>query len=274
MSALRWDEYVEEATARIASRRTARDVRRELRDHLETAAQALVAEGLSRDDAEDEAMRRFGPVDVLRDHDAVHYRPWAPAWPAFVGAVAAVLAVAVMAGGADPAGAIILAWAIAWSFVHPHAFPAAWRQAWTAPKRAELVDRARHLQPFAIAGDLAGVLLAPEGWRFGGEPLFFLAWLAVATAAWLAAAWRLRARGDDGAIFPLGAGVASTSLLLTGGVFALVAGQAWELPLIVLVACLYLSGANVLDWLARERRRARERDVLPLTVEGGPSRPV
>jgi hypothetical protein len=66
-----WEEWLEEATAGIASNSLARSVRRELRAHLIETVAAVRDENLDGDDAAREALRRMGnPHTVCREWQA------------------------------------------------------------------------------------------------------------------------------------------------------------------------------------------------------------
>lgn len=147
------EEYVEDATAAIASRQQrARDARSELRDHLESATETLMAGegGMARAEAEEEATRRLGPVEVLREQYRLHYRPWAPVWPAPVAA-----AICLFLHKYGPAG-VLGVWAVAWVALHARSFVAVRCQPWATLAPEAVAVRLRPIRPFAGAGPGGG----------------------------------------------------------------------------------------------------------------------
>lgn len=254
---MRWDEYVEDVTEGIPDRRRAREIRRELRDHLECAAEAGLAEGLSRPQAEDRALATLGPGPVLARQFRLTY-PDAPLWPAVAAILAALSGVALIlwpATDQQPGiSAGLLIWSAFWATGHPKSFLSLVRRPWPRVSPRHPVSLA---WPFAAAGVLtAGALVCLlnggiDGVAIASLPLFPL----VAWALWEGANALCRQRE---AVHPVGSGLGALALLVTSALTWLIApqlgpasfslGQTWaqELPWAMLLAVLYLTGAAVL----------------------------
>lgn len=94
-----WFDYLEEATAPIASNQEAHSVRQELLSHLEALAWDLQQEGWSEAQAPAEALRRLGDPQLLaqafRESRSVSHRFawgwWAAAWLVFAVSIAGLL---------------------------------------------------------------------------------------------------------------------------------------------------------------------------------------
>ncbi len=254
---MRWDEYVEDVTEGIPDRRRAREVRRELRDHLETAAKAGVAQGLSRSEAEDQALASMGPAPELARQFRVAYLVGEPIWPAVAALLAALAGVALIVWPAtDQQPGItagLLMWSALWAAGHPKSFLSLLR----LPRP---VAFPRHLVqvswPFAGAGVLTATLLvAAVGGVLQGTawPLLFplLAW-----ALWEGANALCRRQES---VHPVGSGLATLFLLLTLGLTWSVAPQLGpgtlgigpataptQLSWAALLAVLYFTGAAIL----------------------------
>jgi hypothetical protein len=266
---LRWDEYVEDVTEGIPDRRRAREVRRELRDHLESAAEAGVAEGLNRAEAEDRALASLGPMPVLARQFRLAHRVDVPVWPAIAGAVVALAGIGFIlwpATGEQPGISVaLLLWSALWAACHPRSLRPFWRDPRRVAGREELVALARSALPFAVAGALTAA--AWVGLLNGGRagmtivPLVlvfpFLAWLL-----WEGARGLCLRRGAAGVTHPVGSGLAALALLLT---LALTWGAeprlgpamptAWSaIPMATLLAVLYFTGASILAHLHKLTR--------------------
>lgn len=79
-----WDEYVEDLTEGLRNRQRAREVRREVRDHLQCLYEQLVSEGLTSEAAQSRAMDILGPMELLARRFVDLERPYRPLWPAAV----------------------------------------------------------------------------------------------------------------------------------------------------------------------------------------------
>jgi hypothetical protein len=163
---LLWDEYVEDITEQLRSPRRAREVRREIRDHLLCLKEQFVAEGLSPDEAEQRAIEVLGPAEVLACAFREMERPYRPLWPVGVTLAAILWAVASQGiPGSQPGPSLlILAWALLWGLFHGRAFLS------IASRR-----RSGRLVPSGI--DWAH--LFPAAWRYLGAGAVFAIALAL-----------------------------------------------------------------------------------------------
>lgn len=265
---MRWDEYVEDATAAIASRQRARDVRGELRDHLESSVESLMAAGMERDKAEEEAMRRLGPVDLLARQFRRHYRAWAPLWPA-AAAIAGAVAAATCFGLRETAGgALLAAWTLVWSALHARSFVAVWRQPWSLPRREALLSRLQAARPFAGAGLVAAPCIVASTRLVGAiGPVAVLLAAAVVAWAWLAAL-HMVGPGDEDIAYPFGSGVSAVVVAAAGSLASPFLPGGLAIPL--LGAAIYFTGTRGLWWLHRHRQQQESEGRIPLAVEVGP----
>lgn len=261
---MRWDEYVEEATARIRNRAMARNVRRELRDHLESATEALVEEGMDRSGAETEAMRRLGPVGMLAEQFRLRYRPSAPVWPVPVTALGFAAAVTAL-GSHDPAAGILLMfWCLVWAALHPISFLSMGRVPLGTVTLGELRARWLPVRPFAIAGAIAGTLLALQPVVLAANPsLDILVLLCLAGGSWYVAVRRLPP-GQEDLAFPFGSGLAAVVLFLSALLISVIF-RFEDAGMLLVGAFAYFLGA---DWLGRFdvylRKRALAREEVLL----------
>lgn len=269
---MRWDEYVEEATAKIPSRAVARNVRRELRDHLESTTEALIGTGTAQDVAEVEAMRRLGPVEVLGAEFRLRYRTGAPTWPATV-LLAGLLVGAISLGFQSTGPAILLiVWSLVWGALHPKSIVSLWYTVWYTPiailSKRQFLSRLDRVRPFVTAGAVAGIcvvatiVLTPLN-----APLILFVSLGLAVGAWYRAVRSLDPQDDD-MVFPFGSGIATGALVVVGlfGTGILNPGTAGY---VLVMAAGYFSVTNGLWRLYLSRQRLAEGREVSLAVEGG-----
>ena len=277
MCALRWDEYVEDVTAGIPDRKRAREIRRELRDHLETASEAGVAQGLSRSQAEEGALSAMGSAPVLAREFRRAHLLGAPTWPAIAALLVAAAGVALIVWPATheqpgPAAGLLV-WAALWSAGHPSSFLALLRRPRPSAFPWHLLQASG---PFGAAGVLTGAswVVLTAGVLPG--TLWPLLSVPVAWGLWEGAnALCPRREG----IHPVGSGLATLLLLATLGLTwwiaprlgppALGLGAATapaQLPWAALLAVLYFTGAAVLanghGWLRSAAQRMHSTDAV------------
>ncbi len=296
---LLWDEYVEDVAEGLRSRRRARELRREVRDHLLCLKEQFLDEGLAADDAERKAMEVFGPAEILVRRFRDLERPHRPLWPVAVTLVVLLWAIGCLGTPAAPDGygVLLLLWSIAWGLLHLRSFatllyrlqarqPVSSGIAWS-----ELLPRAWVYAGAGALGGLAFALLYSSG--AAGLGLFGVLLSAAISVAALLAAERLPwFRGGEAPPLrhPLTAGVATTGLLVAlliafnlfprldpifydYGSFAPSVPSAWpafatSLPAAGCIAALYFTGCAALEWL-----RARVFEAAPpapdstLTIE-------
>ncbi|MCL8209302.1 MAG: permease prefix domain 1-containing protein [Actinomycetia bacterium] len=165
-----WDEYVEDITENLRNPRRAREVRRELRDHLLCLKDQFVSEGLAPDEAEKKAMDVLGPVEVLAREFRKLERPYRPLWPIGVTVVGILWAVGSLGvPGGRPGGALLLlAWAVLWGILHLRAFPS-------------LLSRLRSGRP--VTAGIDWTRLFPAAWPYlGAGSVFALAFALLVSA--------------------------------------------------------------------------------------------
>ena len=156
-----WDEYVEDITENLRSRRRAREVRGEVRDHLMCLKEQFVSEGMIPEEAEKKAMDMLGPVDVLAQRFRELERPLRPLWPAAVTGVGVLWAVGALGmpdWGQAGIAALLLVWAVLWGIVHLRSFPS-------------LLVRLRSDRPVTLGIPWDG--LFPAAWPYLGAGAVF-----------------------------------------------------------------------------------------------------
>ncbi len=119
-----WDDYVEAVTEGIRNRKRAREVRREVRDHLLCLREQFMACDMPATDAEARAMEVLGPADTLARHFRDLDRPHRPLWPVAVSAVGVLWALGSLGVPGAPTGpaVFLLLWSLVWGGVHLRSF--------------------------------------------------------------------------------------------------------------------------------------------------------
>lgn len=294
-----WDEYVEDVAEGLRSRRRARELRREVRDHLLCLKEQFLAEGLAADDAERKAMEVFGPAEILARRFRNLERPHRPLWPVAVTLVGLLWAIGCLGTPTAPEGfgVLLLVWSIAWGLLHVRSF-------------ATLVNRLQARQP--VTSGIAWGELVPRCWAYAGagalgglafavlytsgpagSSLFGTLLSATISVAALIAAERLpwnRGNGAPPLRHPITAGVATVGLLVAlliafnlfprmdpifyaYGPLAPPAPSAWpafatSLPAVGCIAALYFTGCATLEWLrARVFEAAPQEPDSSLTIQ-------
>ncbi len=270
---LLWDEYVEDVAEDLRSRRRARELRREVRDHLLCLKEQFLAEGLAAEDAERKAMEVFGPATVLarRFRDLEH--PHRPLWPVAVTLLGLLWAVGSFGTPSSPTpwDVLLLLWSVAWGLLHLRSFSSLLYRLQTRQLISsgiawgELFPRA---WGYAGAGALVGLafvlLVSPGVADLGLFGILLSAAIAVAT---LVAVDRLPWFKDSEAPplrHPLTAGVATAGILVllliafnlvpqtdpaaSFGPYALPTFSA-SLPVAGCAAAFYFTGCAALEWL-------------------------
>lgn len=248
---MRWDEFVEDVTEGIANRRLARDARAELRDHLESATEEFVAEGLDRDVAEARALERLGPRDVLAAQFRQRYHERRPLWPVVVAAVGAVCGLALVGGGGAPSWGVFLAlWSVAFAAAHARSFISLFRDPWP---RLESTDLKRRLQahlPFVAAGALTGAMVV---WNLPAMSFGVLS-VVVGAGAFEAAGWWVRRGGAEPEQAPVGAVVGAVGFAVAACVLGTASwrayGLGWAGSAALGLGAVYFTGCRAL-WHVR-----------------------
>lgn len=278
-----WDEYVEDITENIRNRRRAREVRREVRDHLMCLREQFISEGMPPAEAEAKAMEVLGPTDVLARHFRDLDRPYRPLWPVAVtvaGLLWAFGSLGVPGASTGPA-VFLLIWSCAWALLHLRSFSSLSYALRTHRAITSGVDWARlfpRAWPLVGAGAAFGISFTL---LYGLADLAFFGVLlavAVGVAAFIAAVRYPWFSGNEPPFrHPLATGLAAAGVLLVmilvmtfipGANFApaytfyVVPGQhltypeflklsfGASIPASGIVAALYFSGACVADWLS------------------------
>ncbi|PSR33834.1 MAG: hypothetical protein C7B46_08285 [Sulfobacillus benefaciens] len=220
-----WFDYLEEATATIASNQEARQVRQELLSHLESLAWDLQQEGWSEAQAPAEALRRLGDAQLLaqafresRSNDQrFAWGWWAAAWT-----VLALSAIGVV-GSLEfliPATVAVLFLAIFYFGPQP-----SWTQ-WVTVIRHTFLT---HWRLF-VAGGVVGAIWGLKPWWPGSVHLIpqrvslGALGLGFAVTLWaLIAEWR-HARHGTGRWSP---GLSALGLGMTASIVGCGLGHAW-----------------------------------------------
>ena len=70
---MRKEEYLRIVTEQMRCKRAIEAVRKEIQDHIEDQADAFIAEGMKREEAEEAAVREMGdPVETGNGLDRIH----------------------------------------------------------------------------------------------------------------------------------------------------------------------------------------------------------
>ncbi len=255
---MQWDEYVEDLTEGIRDRQRAREVRREIRTHLEASRDALLASGLPEVEAQRRAMANFGDVVTLAQSFATAPATPTEYWPAlFGGAVALAGLLCGVVGGGARYVPVLLVWCVVWMAVHWRSIAAWWMQ---PPRLRAIGTRWLSLLPLLrTTGPFVGVgALTAAGawglylWGFGVPGPLAPLWFAL-YAATLWAGGRLLCAGS-GCVYPGASAVAALTLTAVLGVGFTVLPR-WSphspLSLVVLLGALYFSGEAILWWALR-----------------------
>jgi hypothetical protein len=281
---LLWDEYVEDITEGIRNRRRAREVRREVRDHLLCLKEQFVAQGMAPDEAERRAMAVLGPAEVLAREFRRIERPYRPLWPVAVTVLGILWAVGSLGVPGSPPGValLLLVWAVLWGLFHFRSFPSVLSRLRSGQTVSSEMDWTRLLPaawPHLGAGSLfalAFTLLV--GWHMASLGLFgLLVAVAIGTGAFIAADRYPRFGAERAPLpHPLSSSFASVGVLLTLMVIMTfvptanltdsfpygLPGQhfsygeavrlafALSLPFSGLVAALYFSGCAAARWVS------------------------
>jgi len=255
-----WDELVEDVTAGITDRRLAREARTELRDHLESATEVLVAEGFDRAAAETQAVTNMGKTDALARAFQERYRRGGPLWPVPLVVAGLVLGgiIAVGAGGPGAgAGLFVMLWALVLGALHPRSFVSAVRDPWPAPATRDGRQTVRAQLPFAVAGLIAGISITPNLIPYRDAFSLVvpgLLWVgSLEGARWLSSCLA----GSPGSA-PSGDIVAAAVMAVAGSIISTTAMNGFVaqwVPQALAAAALYLSLGLVLWYLHRLYRR-------------------